>query len=170
MLAIPTDDHAQNRHARYTLLGRELVEPFDVFIRQIGEDAVHGILISYHDIMSSGQIPQHFDFQQSYQSIVHKIILIRNIKNYYALGFECRIEALLHFISVMFFHHYNDICPPDLFQINRIFSVVIRARRANLDIGTLRKYLFCCGAAELVLATDKKEVLHFPSFFFRIAS
>ena len=53
MLAIPADDHTQNSRARFTLLGGELVEPFDVFIGQVGEDASHDILISYHDIMSS---------------------------------------------------------------------------------------------------------------------
>lgn len=52
MLATPADNHTQNRWPRLALLGRKLVEPFNVFIRQVGEDASHDILISYHDIMS----------------------------------------------------------------------------------------------------------------------
>ena len=54
MLAIPADDHAHNSRTRLTLLRSKLVEPFDVCVRQIGEDASHDILISYRDIMSMG--------------------------------------------------------------------------------------------------------------------
>ena len=50
---MPADDHAQNSRTRLALLRRKLVEPFDIFIRQIGEDTSHAILISYHDIMSN---------------------------------------------------------------------------------------------------------------------
>jgi glutathione S-transferase len=52
MLAIPADDHAQYATTRPALFSGMLVKPFDIFIRQIGEDASHDILISYHDIMS----------------------------------------------------------------------------------------------------------------------
>lgn len=53
MLPIPADDHAQNSRTRLALLRSKLVEPFDVCVRQIGEDTSHAILISYHDIMSN---------------------------------------------------------------------------------------------------------------------
>ncbi len=53
MLAIPADDDAEHVSTRLALLCGELVKPFDVFIRQVCEDASHDdILISYHDIMS----------------------------------------------------------------------------------------------------------------------
>jgi hypothetical protein len=49
-----------NLRTRLALLGGELVEPFYVFIGQIGEDASHNdILISYHDIMSSEACADH---------------------------------------------------------------------------------------------------------------
>src|SRR3546814_10715121 len=51
--AIGRHRFAQDRRARLALLGGKLVEPLDVLIGQVGKDASHDILISYHDIMSN---------------------------------------------------------------------------------------------------------------------
>src|SRR3546814_1666894 len=54
--AIGRHRFAQDRRARLALLGGKLVEPLDVLIGQVGKDASHDILISYHDIMSNSPI------------------------------------------------------------------------------------------------------------------
>jgi hypothetical protein len=53
MLAMPANNQAQNVATRLALLGGNLIEPLNVFIGQISEDASHSdMLISYHDITS----------------------------------------------------------------------------------------------------------------------
>ncbi len=81
MLSIPADDYAEHSRARLALLGGELVKPFDIFIGQIGEDASHDILISYHDIMSRGKMPQHFRLKEFDHFRVHKFIVVWNVQN-----------------------------------------------------------------------------------------
>src|SRR3546814_10454673 len=54
--AIGRHRFAQDRRARLALLGGKLVAPLDVLIGQVGKDASHDILISYHDIMSNSPI------------------------------------------------------------------------------------------------------------------
>ena len=56
MPAITADNHAPRFAAQLPLLGGQLVEPADVFIGKVSEDARHDILISYHDIMSIAEL------------------------------------------------------------------------------------------------------------------
>ena len=81
MLAIPADYHTQNRRTRLSLLGSELVKPFDIFIGEISEDASHDILISYRDIMSRMLLTQNwktniFDLLHCLNDRVRNVILL----------------------------------------------------------------------------------------------
>ena len=61
--------------------------------------------------MSEREVASHFRFEEPNQSLVHELIVIRDVEADYTDVLQVRFEALLKLVSVRLLHHENDVCP-----------------------------------------------------------
>lgn len=108
----------------------------------------------------SRQVSRHPVFQEPHKSGIHEAEFVWNIEADDPLRSKSGAVARLQLGAVLLLHDNDQIRPVDKVRAQGSLGITICPGGRDLKVTSLRKHLFCRGAAETISAADEQNVLH----------